>query len=277
VDLLSEISVLRVGGNEGDKHDNTSHVEELGDFGDAADVLGAVLSGEAETLVETHADNVTIKDEGLGNIAAVLVNLLLEGFRKGRLAGTRETSEPVGGTRGRHVSGIVVYEGLGALTNDLLLFHVVKDEVGGLVEGLLTSVDVELAVSGSLVGVRNTSEGGNDTSTSLLVKSLNVTAFANLEGSGDVAFEELKTSCLVEVFGEVTVLGVGGNESDEHDNTSHVKELGDFGDTSDVLGAVLSGEAETLVEASADNVSIEDENLGGVTNLDVKVLLEGLG
>ena len=56
-----------------------------------------------------------------------------------------------------------------------------------------------------------------------------------------------ETSFPVEVLGGVAVLGVRGDESDKHDDTSHVEELGDFGDAADVLSAVLSGEAETLV------------------------------
>jgi hypothetical protein len=92
---------------------------------------------------------------------------------------------------------------------NLLVVHVLNDESGGLGNSHLTGVDVEVGVSGGLVGVRDTSELGNDTSAGLGVKSLDVTAFANLEGGGDMALEESKTSLGVELLGEVTVLRVG--------------------------------------------------------------------
>jgi len=86
---------------------------------------------------------------------------------------------------------------------------VLDDESGGFGNRHLTSVDVEVGVSGGLVGVRDTSELGNDTSAGLGVKSLDVTFFANLKGGGDVALEERETSLSVEILGKVTVLGVG--------------------------------------------------------------------
>jgi len=86
---------------------------------------------------------------------------------------------------------------------------VLDDESGGFGNRHLTSVDVEVWVSGGLVGVRDTSELGNDTSAGLGVKSLDVTFFANLKGGGDVALEERETSLSVEILSKVTVLGVG--------------------------------------------------------------------
>jgi hypothetical protein len=275
VDSLGEISILGVGGNESNENNDSSHVEELGDFGNSADVLSTVLSGESETLVETHADNITIEDEGLGVVLANGVNLLLKGFREGGFTGTRETSKPVSGTTVGFVSSILVESGLGALGNDSLLFHMVDYESGRLVKSLGTSVDVEVTVGWGLVGIRDTGKLWDVTSTGLLVKSLNVTTFANLKGGGDVALEEFKTSSLVEVLSEVSILGVGGNEGDENNDASHVEELGDFGNSTDVLGSILGRETKTLVETHADNVTVKDEDLGLVTGHGIKLLLEG--
>jgi len=97
VEVLGEVSILGVGGDEGNEHDDASHVEELGDFGDSADVLGSVVGGETKTLVKALTDDITVEDEALGGVSAHLVDVLLDGFTEGGFTGTGETSEPVGG------------------------------------------------------------------------------------------------------------------------------------------------------------------------------------
>ena len=108
VDLLGEVSVGGVWGDEGDEDNLTGEAEQLGDLSDTADILLAVVGREAEVLVETGSDDITVKEEDLLVVANKLVNLLLEGTGEGGLTGTRETSEPVGGTGGDDVSGVVV-------------------------------------------------------------------------------------------------------------------------------------------------------------------------
>ena len=163
------------------------------------------------------------------------------------------------------------------LSHDTLVLHVLHDEGNRLVEGHLTSVDVEVTVLWLLVRVGDTSEVLDLTSTGLLVETLNITALANLKGGRDVALEELEVASLVEILSSVSVLGVWGDEGDEHDHTCHVEELGDLSDTADVLLAVLLREAKTLVETSADNITIEDEALAAIAGDSVDVLLESLG
>ena len=58
---------------------------------------------------------------------------------------------------------------------------------------------------------------------------------------------------------------------------SHAEELGDLRDTADVLLAVLGREAEILVETSADDIAIENEDLLVITNKSVELFLESLG
>ena len=89
-----------------------------------------------------------------------------------------------------------------------------------MLKSLLTSVDVKVGVGGSIIGIRDTSESGDLTSTSLFVKSFNITTFANFEGGADVAFEEFEARSSVKILGSVTVLGVWADESNEDDNTS---------------------------------------------------------
>ena len=91
-----------------------------------------------------------------------------------------------------------------------------------MLKSLLTSVDVKVGVGGSIIGIRDTSEGGDLTSTSLFVKSFNITTFANFEGGADVAFEEFEARSSVKILGSVTVLGVWADESMKDDNTCQV-------------------------------------------------------
>lgn len=60
---------------------------------------------------------------------------------------------------------------------------------------------------------------------------------------------------------EVSVLGVGGNECNEADLTTEGEELGNFTDSSDVLGSVFSCEAQVFVKTTSDHISIEDKYL----------------
>lgn len=108
---------------------------------------------------------------------------------------------------------------------NLFGFHMLDDLSNALVEGHLTGVDVELRCFGLLVGVGDTSEVLDFTSTGLLVKSLNVTLFADFERGTDVALEEVKVGSLVGCLGKITGASVGGNEGNKDDDTSHVEKL----------------------------------------------------
>lgn len=165
--------------------------------------------------------------------------------------------------------------GLRVVTDDAVLDHVVDNDVLASFKWDFTSVDVEVTVLGFLIRVRDTSEVGNDSSSSLLVESLDITSFANLEGGRDVAFDELEAGISVECLGEVSVLGVGADESDEYDASGHAEKLRYFRDSSNVFSSVFSRESETLVESSSDDISIEDEDLLVVSESGVQVLLDG--
>lgn len=139
----------------------------------------------------------------------------------------------VNGLEGRVVGGVFLDEGVNNTDlvdgfEDTVVLHVLNDESLGGFLGELTGVDVEFGALGGFIGVGDTSEVLDDTFTSLLVESLNISLFANFEGSGDVAFDEVETSIFVDLSGEISVLGVGGDESDEDDLSGHSEELGDF-------------------------------------------------
>lgn len=126
--------------------------------------------------------------------------------------------------------GVIVDEaisntGFRVVSDDTFLDHVVDDDVFASFNGDVTSVNVELTAGGLLVGIGDTGEVGDNSGTCLLVESLNITAFANFERSGDVAFVELESGILVEVLGEVSVLGVGADESNEDDGSGHAEKL----------------------------------------------------
>jgi hypothetical protein len=93
VEVPGEVPVGAVGTDEGGDGDGGRVGEELGYLGDAADVLVAVLLGEAEVLVEAEADVVAV--EAVGGHAEVQ-EVLLQGGGNGGLARGGEAGEPEG-------------------------------------------------------------------------------------------------------------------------------------------------------------------------------------
>lgn len=91
--VAGDLAVGLERGNEGSQGDGGRVGKQLGDLADSADVLDAVLVGEAEVLVEAEADVVAVKAVG-GQTEVQQV--LLEGGRDGRLARRRQASEPEG-------------------------------------------------------------------------------------------------------------------------------------------------------------------------------------
>ena len=160
------------------------------------------------------------------------------------------------------------------VAEDALLLHVVDDHGLAGIEGERASVDVESGVGGGLIRVRDTSELRDDTSASLGVETLDITTLTDLKRGADVALVELESSLLVDLLGEVSVLGVWADEGDKDDLTGEAEELGDLSDTADVLGTVLLGEAEVLVKASSNDISIEEEDLLVVADESVNLRLE---
>lgn len=60
---LSEVSVLGVGGDEGNEADLATKGEEFSYFTDSSDVLSSVFSSEAQVFVETTSDHISIQDK----------------------------------------------------------------------------------------------------------------------------------------------------------------------------------------------------------------------
>lgn len=95
VQLTGDLAIGLVGGDEGGDGDGGGVSKELGDLGDAADVLVTVGLGKAKILVEAEADVVAV--ETVGGDAQV-EEVLLESSGDGRLARSRETGQPDGET-----------------------------------------------------------------------------------------------------------------------------------------------------------------------------------
>jgi hypothetical protein len=113
VQVAGKVTVCAEGGDEGGDGDGGGVSEELGDLdfcqlesksrrearepylGNAADVLDAVLVGEAKVLVEAEADVVTVEAVG---VDAEVEEVLLESGGDGGLAGAGETGHPDGET-----------------------------------------------------------------------------------------------------------------------------------------------------------------------------------
>lgn len=93
VQLAGDLAVGLVGRDEGGQGNGAGVGEQLGDLGDAANVLVAVLFAEAQVLVEAEADVVAV--EAVGGQAEVQ-QVLLEGGGDGRLARGAQAGEPDG-------------------------------------------------------------------------------------------------------------------------------------------------------------------------------------
>jgi len=161
-------------------------------------------------------------------------------------------------------------------SDNLVVTHVLKNLLNALVEGLVASVDVEIAVGWGLIWRTNASEVLDLTSTGLLVHTLWISLLANLKGSADMALNKLKTSSIMDSSSCVTVLGSWGNEGHKDDKASHVEELGDLTNAADVLSAILWGEAKTLVQSGTDDITIKDVDSGLVAQHFVEFLFDGL-
>jgi len=143
------------------------------------------------------------------------------------------------------------------------------------VEGERASVNVKSRALWGLIRVRDTGELGDDTSAGLGIETFDITTLTDLKRGADVALVELESSLLVNLLSEVSVRGVWADEGDKDDLTGEAEELGDLGDTADVLGTVLLGEAKVLVQTSSDDISIEEEDFLVVLDKSVNLSLEG--
>ena len=118
--------------------------------------------------------------------------------------------------------------------------------------------DGDFGVLRRLVGVVDTGEALDESSTGLHVQSLRVTLLANLDRDVHEHLDKVGIAGRVDVASQLTVAGVRGDEGDDGHDTGISEELGDLGHTADVLCAVLGGETNVAVEACADVVAVED-------------------
>lgn len=130
------------------------------------------------------------------------------------------------------------------------------------------AVDLDLRLLRLLVRSTNASELLDDTLASLLVQALGISLLRNLDGDVNVDLDERKAGAivlairalgrsLVDLPGEVAVLSVRTDERCNGNGSAVSEELGDLGDTADVLVAILLGESEVGVQTEANVVAVE--------------------
>lgn len=117
---------------------------------------------------------------------------------------------------------------LGVVSEDSVVAHSLDHEVASLVQTQLVGSHVQLWVLRGFVWVRDSSEVLDLASSGLLVETLDVSAFAHLEGRVDEALVKVDVVFLVDGPSEVSVFPVRGNEGDEADLAGESEELGDF-------------------------------------------------
>ena len=94
------------------------------------------------------------------------------------------------------------------VAENALALHVVDDHRLAGLEREGTSVNIEGRVLRSLIRGRDTSEVGDDTITSLLVKTLDITTLTDLKRGADMALVEFKASGLMYGLSEISVSSV---------------------------------------------------------------------
>jgi hypothetical protein len=149
-----------------------------------------------------------------------------------------------------------------------------------LLDRVLVGLDGDLSLLGLLVRSRDTSEILDLASASLLVETLGVTLLSNLERHVNVDLNEgdgLVTalgSLFVKITGNLAIRSVGRDEGGDGDGGGVSEELGNLGDTANVLVAVGLGESKVLVKAETDVVAVE--TVGGDAKVK-EMLLESSG
>lgn len=149
-----------------------------------------------------------------------------------------------------------------------------------LLDRVLVGLDSDLSLLGLLVRSRDTSEILDLASASLLVETLGVTLLSNLERHVNVDLDEgdgllaALGSLFVKITGDLAIRSVGGDEGGDGDGGGVSKELGDLGDTANVLVAVGLRETKILVKTETDVVAVEA--VGGDTKVK-EMLLESSG
>jgi len=155
---------------------------------------------------------------------------------------------------------------LRVLSDDTIIGHSLQNEINALVKSLLTSFHVKFWGIRCLVWVWDTSEVLNLTSSCLLVETLNISGLKNFNGGVNEAFVEGKATVVMDGSRAVSVFLVWGDECNEAYLTWEGKELCYFRDSSNVLSSVFGWEAEVLIKALSNNVTVKDENFVSVTN-----------
>ncbi|KAI3478708.1 hypothetical protein L1887_59345 [Cichorium endivia] len=140
-----------------------------------------------------------------------------------------------------------------------LVEEILGNDAHRVLDRSCVGVDVDFGVLGLLVRCRDTGELLDFAGLGLLVETLGVTALARLDAGVDKHLDKGKLGHmrLVELPCDLAVRLVRRDERGDGDRGGRRKEQRDLRDAADVLLAVLGREAEVLVEAKADVVTIK--------------------
>jgi len=264
--------------------------------GDVIGVLVSLLEFFTAVLGDGHGHEVTLSVDGKSlHLEALEEFHLVHESLEGVSPAFSDSLEELSFHLSEFETGVFLIHGLGdellarndesvdnalgvELSEATLLDHVVDDHLNASFEVVNSGVDDKSSSLGLIVGGagRDSGESGNNSSTGLLVHSLGVAFFTDLDGGRDVGLTECQVGLGVSVGDNVSGSSLRSDERAEDNLSSLVEKLGDFSDTADVLGAVSRSESESLVHTLTDDISIKAEGAGGITDFLIEVLLGGL-
>lgn len=137
---------------------------------------------------------------------------------------------------------------------------------------MLGGLDDYLGLVGLLVLRVDASKVLDETGSSFLVETLDVTLFAHLERRLHVDLDEIQVGFLVNLAHTLTIDGVRADERAQADYAGVGEELGNLADTTNVLGAFFAREAQVRVEAVTNVVAVK--RIGDTVTLASQVLFE---
>src|SRR5207247_226455 len=146
-----------------------------------------------------------------------------------------------------------------AAWDDPALLEVGEHLPHALLDALGVGAEGDFGVERRLVRRRDASEFRNLSGTGLLVEPRQLALLADLQRTVDHHLDEV--AGLHEGAHLVAVGAVGRDEGSQRDDAGVGEQLRHLADAADVLGPVGGREAEVLVEAVADVVTVEDEGV----------------
>jgi hypothetical protein len=144
-----------------------------------------------------------------------------------------------------------------------LVLKILDDDLDGVLNAGLVALNMNFRLQGLLIRRTDTSELGDLALSGFLVQTLGVTLFSDLDGDIDPDLNEGDTRLAAGSLGFVkctsliAVGAIGRDEGCDGDGARVSEELGDLGDSANVLLTILGAEAQVLVQTEADIVAVQ--------------------